>query len=44
VETGISENGKVEINSKAVDLLGKTIITKNPYPVLSAMKNTAEAE
>lgn len=44
VETGISENGKVEISSKAVDLLGKTIITKNPYPVLSAMKNTAEEE
>jgi cobalt-zinc-cadmium efflux system membrane fusion protein len=44
VETGISENGMVEINSKMVDLSGKTIITKNPYPVLSAMKNTAEEE
>jgi len=44
VETGISENGLVEISSKAVDLSGKTIITKNPYPVLSAMKNTAEEE
>lgn len=44
VETGIRENGMVEINSNAVDLSGKTIITKNPYPVLSAMKNTAEEE
>jgi len=44
VETGISENGLLEISSKAVDLSGKTIITKNPYPVLSAMKNTAEEE
>jgi len=44
VETGISENGMVEINSKMLDLSGKTIITKNPYPVLSAMKNTAEEE
>lgn len=44
VETGITENGKVEVISKEKELLNKTIITKNPYPVLSAMKNTAEEE
>lgn len=42
VETGIRENGMVEISSKTGDLLKKTIITRNPYPVLSAMKNTGE--
>ena len=42
VETGIRENGMVEIHSKTEDLLKKIIITKNPYPVLSAMKNTAD--
>jgi membrane fusion protein, heavy metal efflux system len=44
VETGVKDNGKIEISSKQEDLAGKTIILKNPYPVLSAMKNTAEEE
>lgn len=44
VETGIIENGKIEVICKEKELLNKTIITKNPYPVLSAMKNTAEEE
>lgn len=44
VETGITENGKIEVICKEKELLNKTIITKNPYPVLSAMKNTAEEE
>ena len=44
VETGIRENGMVEVSSQTENLLNKNIITKNPYPVLSAMKNTAEEE
>lgn len=44
VETGITENGKIEVICKEKELLNKIIITKNPYPVLSAMKNTAEEE
>jgi cobalt-zinc-cadmium efflux system membrane fusion protein len=44
VETGVKDNGKIEISSKQVELAGKLIIVKNPYPVLSAMKNTAEEE
>lgn len=44
VETGVKDNGKIEISSKQEELAGKMIIVKNPYPVLSAMKNTAEEE
>lgn len=41
VETGIREGTWVELRGQP-DLLGKTIVTRNPYPLLSALKNTAE--
>jgi cobalt-zinc-cadmium efflux system membrane fusion protein len=40
VETGIRDNGWVEINGK--ELEGKKIIVKNPYPVMAKLKNTTE--
>lgn len=40
VGTGIRDNGWIEITGK--DILGKKVIVKNPYPVLSKLKNTAE--
>ncbi|HEX6845445.1 MAG TPA: efflux RND transporter periplasmic adaptor subunit [Chitinophagaceae bacterium] len=42
VETGVKDAGMIEVFSKELELAGKNIIVKNPYPVLSAMKNTAE--
>jgi membrane fusion protein, heavy metal efflux system len=44
VETGVKDAGMVEVMSKDAQLAGMTIIIKNPYPVLSALKNTAEEE
>jgi membrane fusion protein, heavy metal efflux system len=44
VETGIKDGGMLEVTAKGQELAGKTVIVKNPYPVLSAMKNTAEEE
>jgi cobalt-zinc-cadmium efflux system membrane fusion protein len=44
VETGVKDAGMIEVFSKQAELAGKEIIFKNPYPVLSAMKNTAEEE
>ncbi|MBK6827877.1 MAG: efflux RND transporter periplasmic adaptor subunit [Chitinophagaceae bacterium] len=44
VQTGIRDGKLVEVISKTVNLEGMVIITRNPYPVLSAMKNTAEEE
>lgn len=41
VQTGIREDGWVELSGHPA-LRGKTIVTRNPYPVLSAIKNTAE--
>ncbi|PZR27313.1 MAG: efflux transporter periplasmic adaptor subunit [Citrobacter freundii] len=40
VETGIRDNGWVEVSGK--ELEGKKVITKNPYPVMAKLKNTAE--
>lgn len=42
VETGTTSAGLVAITDKNNDLVGKTIITKNAYTVLSTMKNTEE--
>jgi membrane fusion protein, heavy metal efflux system len=42
VETGVKDMGMVEVFSKQTELAGKEIIFKNPYPVLSAMKNTSD--
>lgn len=44
IETGVKDDGMIEIFSKETELLGKNIIIKNPYPVLSALKNTAAEE
>ncbi|MBL7741144.1 MAG: efflux RND transporter periplasmic adaptor subunit [Chitinophagaceae bacterium] len=44
VETGMKDAGMIEVMSKETDLAGKNIVIKNPYPVLSALKNTAEEE
>ena len=44
VETGVKDAGMTEIFSRDKDLSGMNIIIKNPYPVLSALKNTAEEE
>jgi hypothetical protein len=44
VETGIKDAGRVELLEGKNELEGKTIIVKNPYPVLSALKNTAEED
>ena len=42
VSGGIKSDTLVEINSDALSLEGRAIIVKNPYPVLSALKNTAD--
>lgn len=42
VETGARQGGQVEISSKEVQLEGKKIIVRNPYPALSQLKNAAE--
>lgn len=44
VVTGIKEGGMLEISSSSQSLEGLRIITRNPYPVLSKLKNKAEAE
>lgn len=44
VETGIKDGGMIEINGKGANLENTSIIFKNPYPVLAAMKNTADEE
>lgn len=42
VETGIKSDGWVEIKGAGEEFLKKKLVLKNPYPVLSALKNTAE--
>ncbi len=44
VQTGMKEDGMVEIISKDNDLTGKTVIIKNAYTVLSQIKNSGEEE
>lgn len=44
VQTGMKENGMVEITGKDSDLTGKTVIFKNAYAVLSQIKNAGEEE
>lgn len=44
VETGVKDGNMIEVFSKETELLGRNIIIKNPYPVLSALRNTAEEE
>jgi membrane fusion protein, heavy metal efflux system len=42
VETGVKENGRLEVSSKLEGFAQKTLVTKNAYAILSKMKNTAE--
>ena len=42
VQTGITENGMVEVRSSLVDFDKRKFVTKNAYAVLARMKNTAE--
>lgn len=42
VETGVKENGRIEVSSKAEGFEQLELVTKNAYAVLSKMKNTAE--
>ena len=42
VETGVKDEGLVEITGRTNELENRIIILKNPYPVLSALKNTSE--
>lgn len=44
VETGIRENGMVEIRHKERNLTGLRLVVKNPHPVLSAIKNKPDEE
>lgn len=44
VETGARQGGQVEISNKEVDLEGKKIIMRNPYPALSQLKNATTEE
>ncbi len=44
VQTGIVENGRVEVSSTIQGFPDKKLVTKNAYAVLSKMKNTAEEE
>lgn len=44
VQTGMKEDGMVEVTSKDNDLTGKTVIIKNAYAVLSQMKNSGDEE
>ncbi len=42
VETGVKENGRIEVSSKADGFEQQTMVLKNAYALLSKMKNTAE--
>ncbi|MGB3005020.1 MAG: efflux RND transporter periplasmic adaptor subunit [Chitinophagaceae bacterium] len=42
VTTGIKSEGWVELTGTDKEFLKKILVLKNPYPVLSALKNTAE--
>ncbi len=42
VTTGVKSEGWVEITDAGKEFLTKNLVLKNPYPVLSALKNTTE--
>ncbi len=44
VQTGITQNGKMEIKAATPDLLKSSFVTKGGYTLLMKMKNTGEAE
>lgn len=42
VESGVRENGMVAVTGKTGELMGKTVIVKNAYSVLSQIRNEEE--
>ncbi|MCO5235509.1 MAG: efflux RND transporter periplasmic adaptor subunit [Chitinophagaceae bacterium] len=42
VESGVRENGMVAVTGKTGELIGKTVIVKNAYSVLSQIRNEGE--
>ena len=44
VQTGVVENGKIEVSSGVDGFGGKTLVTKNAHAILSKMKNASEEE
>ncbi|MEP7376126.1 MAG: efflux RND transporter periplasmic adaptor subunit [Chitinophagaceae bacterium] len=44
VQTGVVENGKMEVSSGMDGFAGRKLVTKNAYAILSKMKNAAEEE
>lgn len=44
VETGIRENGLLEVSSSTHDLLKEQVVVKNAYTILGAMKNKSGEE
>jgi cobalt-zinc-cadmium efflux system membrane fusion protein len=41
VETGIRENGYIEVNCKSMDLLDRNVVVKSAYAVLGSMKHSS---
>jgi len=44
VQTGVVENGRIEVRSDADGFADRKLVTKNAYAILSKMKNAAEEE
>jgi len=44
VQTGVVENGRIEVSSGMDGFAGRKLVTKNAYAILSKMKNAAEEE
>jgi len=44
VQTGVVENGRVEVSSGIDGFAGRKLVTKNAYAILSKMKNAADEE
>ena len=44
VQTGIIQNGKVEIKAATAEFLQRSFVTKGAYTLLMKMKNTGEEE
>lgn len=44
VDTGIKDSGMIEVAGRGINLENTSVIFKNPYPVLAAMKNTSDEE
>ncbi|MGZ5218921.1 MAG: efflux RND transporter periplasmic adaptor subunit [Chitinophagaceae bacterium] len=44
VQTGIVENGRIEVSSGTGEMAGRKLVIKNAYAILSKMKNASEVE